>query len=366
MIQSLADSLDVLCPDLASELVPSAVASRLRQLARALLPIYRCAFECRLCANAYQVDLSQCILPANGELEAVAAWTARMASRAAGTDHSAWSRAHAFFARWSDSAFQLHTGVRETWLEFDVEDHVLVTPPPSLFFALQREILPDRACMVVRDALDVLVGTPGGMPSALRGCIEACVDGVLFNQIGVMLSRHTDALRVCAQARGTESVVPYLWQVGWPGPVAELEHLLAGWLHHADADVMIDLDVSDCVQSKVGLEFCFGAQPEDRPRWTALLDALVDRRLCTLAKRDAVLKWPGKVFPTSGSVLWPERLIVESLGRPPDQFSVFVRRLLHVKVVYQPGQPLEAKVYLSFNHNWGRQSRTNSAGKDLS
>jgi hypothetical protein len=32
--------------------------------------------------------------------------------------------------------------------------------------------------------------------------------------------------------------------------------------------------------------------------------------------------------------------------------SAFVRSLHHVKIVYRPGEPLEAKAYLAGNHYW--------------
>jgi hypothetical protein len=32
--------------------------------------------------------------------------------------------------------------------------------------------------------------------------------------------------------------------------------------------------------------------------------------------------------------------------------SLFVRRLNHVKLVYEAGRPVEAKAYLSFGHHW--------------
>ena len=40
----------------------------------------------------------------------------------------------------------------------------------------------------------------------------------------------------------------------------------------------------------------------------------------------------------------------------PDTLSLFMRYLNHVKVVFQPGAPLEAKAYPGLKHLWGRAS----------
>src|SRR5439155_25568367 len=51
---------------------------------------------------------------------------------------------------------------------------------------------------------------------------------------------------------------------------------------------------------------------------------------------------------------WPPHLVCASLLRPPDHFTSFQRLLSHVKVVYEPGRPIEAKGYFGFEHAWVR------------
>jgi hypothetical protein len=51
---------------------------------------------------------------------------------------------------------------------------------------------------------------------------------------------------------------------------------------------------------------------------------------------------------------WPKQLIVDSILAPKECFTVFDRRLSHIKVAWQPQRQLEAKAYLWFEHRWLR------------
>ena len=53
--------------------------------------------------------------------------------------------------------------------------------------------------------------------------------------------------------------------------------------------------------------------------------------------------------------IWPRDLRAASALMGGRFQSVFVRWLHHVKVVYRPGQPLEAKAYLAVKHYWFQQ-----------
>jgi hypothetical protein len=53
---------------------------------------------------------------------------------------------------------------------------------------------------------------------------------------------------------------------------------------------------------------------------------------------------------------WPAALRQASQLLGGRSLSTFVRSLHHVKIVYRPGEPLEAKAYLAGNHHWHNQS----------
>jgi hypothetical protein len=71
----------------------------------------------------------------------------------------------------------------------------------------------------------------------------------------------------------------------------------------------------------------------------------VEKGMCLPEKRDALLVYPGVEHPDdfTGGIMKPFISVSQHLD---DIFSgSLVRYISHVKVVYQPGRPLESKAY---------------------
>ena len=116
----------------------------------------------------------------------------------------------------------------------------------------------------------------------------------------------------------------------------------------------MNIDMSLVVQSKIGIMCYFEGrrQPGPEPWWPILLDHLVRNGLCTARKRDALLAYPGYTDENTPGVTWPETLRGASRLLGGRTVSTFVRSLHHVKLVHEPGRPVEAKAYLAANHHW--------------
>ena len=402
MKSTLADTLQIVLPHLSPALaVPEAIAS-LQKTARLLAPIPRGGFECRL-GSEPQVDLQQCIVAGNGEAALLREHLGGMINRDARTD-KAWARLHDFITQWSEPSSDLHHEISEIWLEFDADfpKGSSDLPLPSLFFGLQQEATAiDKRLAVTERALDLLLGRSYIPPSTSypstsgyglssqqnwRRCFEACPEGVFISHIGVMISRPTEALRVNVKRLHPEMLIPYLEGVGWQGPTDELQRLMVELYDQVDR-ITVCLDVGRQIYPKIGLECILLKQPPQEPRWVSFLAYLVERGWCTPKKQAALLKWPGHSHPTTTAKPWPTHLITASLLQPPDRFSVFERRLSHIKIVYRPqcvhrpeirtearSFPLlrpvltkegmtnkkwvaEAKGYLWFSHEWQRVPR---------
>src|SRR5207244_864120 len=141
--------------------------------------------------------------------------------------------------------------------------------------------------------------------------------------------------------------------IGWEGELEEAVELAHGLRPLVDG-LAVCLDLAQRVRPRLGLEGHIGRQSRSEPRWAAFLDELVRRGWCTSSKRDALLDWPGLVSPADRDRAWPPELVCASLRRPADHFTSFQRLLSHVKVVYEPGRPTEAKGYFGFEHAWLR------------
>jgi hypothetical protein len=89
------------------------------------------------------------------------------------------------------------------------------------------------------------------------------------------------------------------------------------------------------VAPRLGIEYPFAreGQPRGRLVETGFLDALVGRGWCPPARRDALLRWPGRTVELLAHEVWHSRV---------------TRHLNHVKVTYATGEPPEVKAYLCF------------------
>lgn len=257
-------------------------------------------------------------------------------------DHPHWEQVRRLCARWRDPASPLSGYVRGVWLEFDAmaTGGEAAVPLPGVFVKLQ----PPASAGPERDLEDVLAALPGISPDPVRArALHRCADdlppGAYVSYLGSFAPRGTDAVRVCLVGIGGDALPDYLARVGWPGDPRSLEDFLrtvgtADGRHLHGGPGMVHLDVGeDAVQPRIGLEYVLerGGQIRGRLHETGFLDRLVELGLCTAAKRDGLLAWPGYSFEDFAHELWP---------------SLVKRRVNHVKLVYEQGRPPQAKAYL--------------------
>ncbi|MDC4678464.1 hypothetical protein NQ801_18605, partial [Acinetobacter baumannii] len=116
--------------------------------------------------------------------------------------------------------------------------------------------------------------------------------------------------------------------------------------------ITVCLDVGAALSPRIGFECILQDQPPREPRWASFLDELVRQGLCVEAKRDGLLKWPGRITPPMTSTPWPAHLICAAVQQPEDVFTGIDRRVSHVKLTYSPRHQPEAKAYFGFQHSW--------------
>jgi predicted secreted hydrolase len=280
--------------------------------------------------------------------------------RSSGLDaEPAWMRLYQFCAAWADDATPLHDAVRDIWLEFDLDERAasspeaLGAPIPSVFFGFYPKFPASERFAAINFALPLLLGMelPPLLHDSLWRGFENMPEGAVVSHIGVMLSRAVGALRVNVQHIGLGQIEPYLTQLGWQpslrGFAPSLERVYELVEH-----VTLCLDIGATIYPRLGLECASNSVPDRVADLTPLIDDLVERKLCTPQKHDALLHWEGVTSPTTTNLPWPERLITRSLTEPPESFTIIGRRLSHIKLSFTSGRPVEAKGYIGFGHLW--------------
>jgi hypothetical protein len=348
-LYSLDDSLQVTLPHLSPNLVSPDVVPAIRQMARALPPLHWGGFECRLEESKPQIDFHQGILTDDNALTILENHIASTSL----SESSTWKAIRQFCTRLNFSTSPLSGKVTRIVLEFDNCRLPSVLYTPSLFIGLDKNQSDQQSLAIVKKVLELFLDSSvrSKLLSNLHLCLDACPDNAYLSDIGIMLSRQTEAVRINIAGLSPAQLYACLENIPWAGSVNNLESTFTYLLGLVDRFILC-LDIGEAVHPQIGLECFFNRGPEKEPRWTAFLDNLADKGLCTLAKRDALLAWPGYTNPTNSKAPWPGDMIIASMLQASDTLSLLVRKLNHIKINYQMDYPSEAKGYIGFQHIW--------------
>jgi len=338
VITSIARLVEIGSRHVPAGLVSDQATSRLADIPAVLPAAFAsAAFECRLHPDGGPVDFTCGLYRGRCQWAlryhwAQTPWTPR--------DDPAWDGAAALLGRWADTASSLHHAIDEVWLEFDLDGDG--QPRPFLYLT---PIDGDRhfgaggdesVMALASECLQLLAAVPSRQTLAtMRRCVQALPPAGRFLQFAPLAHRRDDTLRLVV-AVPSPDVPAYLERIDWPGDAdgAGEAFRSAG---AEDWVSPLQLDVAETVLPPISREFCDPTSPADDGRWGKLLDELERTGACDPGRRPWLEGW--------------------SSGEAPPAFRrdapLQVRRLLQVKVLHVPGQPLRAKAYLGFQPNVG-------------
>jgi hypothetical protein len=311
-----ADWLEVLAPRLTEPLFDPQAVERLYRLARTLPGECQGTLETRLAPGAQTVDLSLRL---------------RMAQDARGVGVALPSSTRDFLAGWAEPEGPL-APVRSVWLEFDLDRD---EPEPVVCAKLPRVQDPG---WLTGPLLRALQGhpIPGGQLDLILACLQALPETATLLYVFNLQARGSDAVRLEIFGLESAGLLGYLRIVA-PKVVSTVEPIVS--LFEGVERLHLSFDVVDEILPRIGIEGSFSRQPSREPRWNAFLERLVAGDLCSPAKRDALLAWPGYDTFWTAPLHWPAEL---------GPRGACIRLVSHLKVVCRPDRDPEAKAYLVF------------------
>ena len=303
----------------------------------------RIYLECRLCETSPAVDLVFCIDENSRAYllgHALAAWLPPQLR-----DHPVWAGLARLCARWADPTSHLHGLIYDLWLEFDAGERStgLEALVPSVFvgFASHLDVPRWMLWAAAREALELLSSCP--MAPSIRQTAEQCIralphpSNLLY--VGHMYPRDPRGVRLCLAPIDGLALARYLEQISWPGTLDYIQSLFSPVCGKPPPPraTLLHLDIQDVVQPRLGFELRLDQRSQLRGRLSesGFLDHLCHAGLCTAAKRDGLLAWPGHSCQLFPHQLWR---------------SLAVRRVSHIKLVAETSRTLSAKAYLSIFH----------------
>ncbi|HEY9666226.1 MAG TPA: prenyltransferase/squalene oxidase repeat-containing protein, partial [Coleofasciculaceae cyanobacterium] len=330
-------------------LLPQEVLEAIEQVASPF-PDYICnffGFECLLSDRSQRSDFALNLTARGGELLANLP-SAR--DLVIGYHHAPeWERVSHFLREWGQTNETPFADVNCVWLEFDIGSPMLSRVAPGLIlfgYWLDtneiKSVVRRPLNWLTEKALPILRGEtlPPELEQNVLRCIKQASVYTDYFQVGVMLSRKVDAVRLCLFKIKPGQILDYLSTIGWSGAGRQLEKAIADFSSLVDY-LCLHIDIGrESIYPRVGLELLYDdlqpwrRQPHREPRWYQLFDRLVERGICTPSKRDALLAWPGFSRFESAATQ-----------------GVLLRGLQHIKLVCTPDAHLEAKAYFGAGFN---------------
>ena len=269
-----------------------------------------------------------------------------------------WMNIRKFSTNWESEVSPLYKKVSNVWLEFDVEEEVKDLPVPSCFFGV-HSLYGTNAVnsehphnWIWENALYLLLGKrlSASVEDNIIKCFAALPDNAYIFQIGLMLAREWDGVRLCIRNISVDKTIAYLKKINWPGNLDNLQQRLNHISQFLDR-IDLDIDVSNSIGHKIGLECYLQKQPQFEKRWFDFLDYLIVRRLCLSEKQKALFQYPGYIQEKMNPGLWPASLrkISRILGYSYEW--VIFKGIHHIKLNYYDGEFQEAKAYLYVNRS---------------
>ena len=342
MHNSMAEYIKMLIPHLHADLVSAKALSNLQTLAQNLPPCSKTMLEFRLAGEPSQIDLSIFFFDCS---------SLNLSDKF--LVDPVWRGLNYLSQEWVDPTSLLHQNIEYIALEFDLDKPPNQLQIPCIFLAFNRGSANNAKTVIDMVSKLPYYSASSKLNSNIQNCVDCLPKGAKIGFVGAMLSRPQKGLRVIVGGLPPDGFSDYLKQIGWSQATNTISTLVETLSSLVDEIRFLSFDiVGDIISPRVGLEFFFQNQPNCEPRWQVFLNCLVKMGLCSSRKKDAFLKLPGVSNKADNSKLWPESIswVDRLLGY--QAVSVFWRTINHVKIVYCPSQPLEAKGYICFGHGW--------------
>jgi hypothetical protein len=307
-------------------------------------------FETELTSTNIEVDFSICIL--KNELSYLLKHWRKEELQATIQKDKIWEKLFQFCSEWKNSKSPLNHHVSDVWFEFDNHQIIKDLPQPCFFFSprtlyrhdrnIKREYIVSRhpssslrnIDWLFNSALTILFKkyVSDKLKKNVKTCIEKLPrNGAVF-QIGVMMARNLDRLRICTSMPIDDYTI-YLKAIGWNGSYDHLYYLLQTLKTYVDV-VFIDIDVGERIFPKIGFECCYREDNNVKPRLKKFMNYLMEKHLCIKQKAEIILSWINNDDNHSNDICRGNRT---------------KRTLSHIKIVQDSDNSLKAKAYLSLS-----------------
>ena len=349
-----SEYLITIAPHISKDLISSTNFSEIQTLAKFLNGNFTSffGFESRLTSKTARSDYLIAVSSQNGEREALLNLIKNRKMPKELLQLPEWKNVGILTEKWADPSSILHDNILGLWLEFDTANNANETPVPSVFLQtipmrIDNEDDKKKCKWVTQTAIPLLTGhpVPEKIENSFISALENLPPGASLFHVAAMLSRNTDGIRLIIKRILPEDIVPYLQSLGWSDKGDDFTTLINEIKKYSNC-IRLHINIGETIDPQIGLE-CFISPDKyhEGHGWEDFLTYLVERNVCLPDMKSALLDFPG-VDHEGDDDEFTFDFYMPSVKLPDTNFSkAIVRYISHVKISYNPGEPIEAKAY---------------------
>ncbi len=246
----------------------------------------------------------------------------------------AWRKINSFFRHWQASSSELWSfWINYTWMECDNNGEDPQSAVPNIFFntvggevetiqRIPKEKRRDHTLQVTEEVFRFLVpeSLPHPVNQKMLQIFRQLPEWAYIGDVGVMFQRGPYQIKFVIRELPFHGLCDYLSRIGWKGNTGHITAFFTSALKHIN-EFRLSIDIGmDALSPKLGVEYFVKGGADFLGKWDLFFSLLVDYRLCTVRKKNAILDY-----------------VRQNKHR---------ETLAHAKVAFLPDKLLEAKAYL--------------------
>jgi hypothetical protein len=263
-----------------------------------------------------------------------------------------WKPLLSLMERWLEEKHILNRFIEGMYLEFDTSVDANELSLPSTFFKISSKRNKSDALQLSKEIITSLKGETfyTNNQQVLEACIFNGPNGSYLGYLGLMLSRPIEVVRVNLHNVPPNDLLPFLKKWGWTGNELLVQDNFNKLVEISD-NVILSFDVyKNQILPRIGIEAFILNMPYRDPRWDFLLSWYVKEGLCSPESKNIVTQWNRTFFPFD-DIEWHEALILNSLDKHKEQFSILKQLTYHSKISID-NNDVKAKGYLGYGQTW--------------
>ncbi|MCF8011129.1 MAG: hypothetical protein K9L17_06630 [Clostridiales bacterium] len=259
-----------------------------------------------------------------------------------------WGRVINFVNCWSAKNTLEHKHVNNIWFEMDFAEYEKDIPQPCLFFDASQvknsRVSNEWLFETLKKLLDS--NLVDSLRDEIKNVIRNLPPGTGLFQVGTMLARTEDRVRIFTHQLTREQITGYLKNIGWPGDSRKINNVFNFIDNYSDGNYIVDFDVTrEGISEKSGINFGL----KNNKNLSFFLEELAKHNLCNDLKKRGVLSWKGSSC----------RFLGQDYGQ-----TALLKNISHFKVAYLPGEGIRIKAYLKVKGVYLKELFKNIAGKE--